>query len=241
MTASTTSTQGLLLRAATYQALATGYDYPDASQRDRMQALLDDLGWATEQTDHRSIPALDRLAHALAASPIAEVEADFNRLFSGEVTCTPHESAYEPDVFRRQRSLADIAGFHAAFGFELPGDSRWQPDHIGVELELCAVLLQRQAHALQRGWDEPTEVCEQALRAFLTDHLGRWYAAFAQRLVRLAASPFYRELARATDAWVRQELARWRLRPEPLADRPRTVEDDTPPACGACPAVPSVT
>lgn len=240
MTTSATATEALLVRAATYQALATGYDYPSVSQRDRLRTLLDDLGWIAEGSGDVGVPALDPLAHALAASPAAEVEADFNRLFSGDVACTPHETAYEPDVFRRQRSLADIAGFHAAFGVTLPDDSRWQPDHIGVELDLCATLLQRQAHAREQGWDEPAEVCEQALRSFLADHLGRWYAAFARRLVHHAASTFYRELARVTDAWVRQELARWRLHPEPLAPRPRTVDDDAPPACGACPAVPSV-
>jgi TorA maturation chaperone TorD len=233
VTAPATSDEQLPLRAAAYQVLAIGYDYPSPSQRERMGTLTDGLRRAAALTVTPLAPPFDHLARVVVAADQAAVEADFNRLFSGQVVCAPHETAYEPDIFRRQRALADIAGFHAAFGFTLPEDSRWQPDHIGVELELCALLLQRQVHAREQGWDEPAQVCEQAVRGFLLDHLGRWYASLARRLLRTAASTFYRELATATEAWVRRELAALRLHPEPLADRPRTVDDDAPPACGA--------
>ena len=239
MTTLTTTVDDLLLRAAAYQVLAVGYGYPDATQQLRLDGLIEDLVRAGTEVDASWAAGFEPLRRARSAGGDVEIEAEFNQLFSGEITCAPHESAYEPDIFRRQRSLADIAGFHSAFGFELPENSRWQPDHIGVELELCALLLQRQAQAEAEGWEPQATVCDDALRAFLDDHLGRWYAAFCRRLGSLASTPFYRELARVTDAWVRRELVRWQLDPEPLADRPRSAEDDAPPACGGCPATPS--
>ncbi len=232
----TVTTDDLVLRALSYQTLAVGYAYPDRAQRDRLRAVVTDTERAAELTGAPHRVDLDPLARAVTASARTEVEADFNRLFSGEVACPPHETAYEPDIFRRQRALADIAGFHAAFGFELPDDSRWQVDHLGVELEFCAVLLQRQLVAVEQGWDDPARVCEEALVGFLQDHLGRWYAAVAHQLEHAAATAYYRELARATVAWLDTELARWRLRPEPLAARPRSLEEDAPPVCGGCPA-----
>lgn len=232
----TVTTDGLVLRALSYQTLAVGYAYPDTVQRDRLRAVMTDTERAAELTDAPHHVDLGPLARAVTADATTDVEADFNRLFSGEVACPPHETAYEPDIFRRQRALADIAGFHAAFGFELPDDSRWQVDHLGVELEFCAVLLQRQLVAVEHGWDDPARVCEEALVGFLQDHLGRWYTAVAHQLEHAAATTYYRELARATATWLDTELARWRLRPAPLAARPRSLEDDAPPGCGGCPA-----
>ena len=80
------------------------------------------------------------------------------------------------------------------------------------------------------------EFREEALGGFLQDHLGRWYTAATHRLAHTAATTYYRELACATAGWLDRELARLRLRPEPLAPRPRSLADDAPPACGGCPA-----
>lgn len=229
----------LLARARTYQALALGYDYPAPAQRARLTALLDEPArWASVLGEAWPALLADLGSQARTAAQDA-VERDFNRLFSGTVECSPHETSYEPDVFARQRALADLAGFYQAFGFGLGEPSRWQPDHVGVELEFAAIVLQRHAAALVEGWDEPARVCDEALRAFLLDHTGRWHAAFSRHLGRLAATPLYRTLAEVTGRWIDRELRAFRLHPRPLADRPRSaVDDDTPPACGTCPVAP---
>lgn len=230
----TTPIGDLFVRALHFQTLAVGYMYPDRPQRERLQHLLDVVdGGATSVAQH---PVdLEALTASVRDACWADVEVDFNRLFSGGVACPPHQTAYEPDIFRRQRALADLAGFHAAFGFELPPGSRWQVDHIGVELEFCAVLLQRQLTAVEEGWHDQATVCRDALVSFLDDHLGRWTAAFTHHLEHTADTAYYRCLAQVTNTVVATELARWRLQPEPLADRPRSLSDDAPPTCGGCP------
>jgi DMSO reductase family type II enzyme chaperone len=227
---------GLLARASVYQALGLGYAYPSADQREGLRALIEHTRPWTDTLGDRWAGLLAAVAQASTDADQDEVEEDFNRLFSGVVECPPHETAYEPDIFRRQRALADLAGFYKAFGFEIDQASRWQPDHLGVELEFASTLLQRQALAEEAGWDEQASVCGDALRAFLFDHLGRWHAGFGHRLARTAATEVYGRLADATHGWIQSELERFGLSPQPLADRPRVApDDDVTPSCGICP------
>ena len=233
------STQVLVLRAGIYEVVALGFAYPTETQRADLGVLA--AGLVNSAASQEYIDGRERdLVGALGAVGVAwgsghqhAVEADFNRLFSGPMECPPHETAYEPDIFRRQRALADIVGFYRAFGFDLGEETRWQADHIGVELEFCSILLQRQAHAVANGWTEQAEICDEALRSFLTDHLGRWYRSLAALLRTTGSVGAYVELAELTERWVSAELRSLDLRPEPLAERPRSFDEDQPPSCGA--------
>lgn len=232
----------LIIRAGLYQLLALGYGYPSPSQRAQVAGLAAELaalvdGGAGPGGD-RPVglgAALAEVADTWAEVTVTELEGDFNVLFSGNLACPPHETAYEPDVFRRQRALADIAGFHHAFGFDVGEATRWQSDHIGVETEFCSIVLQRQAGAVEQGWDEAADVCADALASFLTDHLGRWHRSLASLLVDTAVTAAYRALALLTRAVVDTEVEGLGLRPEPLAARPRGfADDDEVPNCGGC-------
>lgn len=226
----------LLARASMYHTLAVGYDYPGEGHAGRVDHALARSAPLAEQLGAPWPDLVSGLAEAARGSPRDALEADFNRLFAGSVECSPHETAYEPDIFRRQRALADLVGFYRAFGLDLPQEARWQPDHLGVELDFVAILLQRHAQALEHGWEEPATVCDDAARSFLNDHLGRWGEAFGERLGRLATTPLYGTLAAVTVLWIRRELDALGVAPVPLAPRPRALpDDDESPACGTCP------
>jgi putative dimethyl sulfoxide reductase chaperone len=227
-------TDGVIIRAAMYQMLATGYAYPDPQQRAQLLELARDLAPCLALIDPDWPSRLGLLAQNLAETAPPEQEAEFNRLFSGAMACSPYESAYEKDIFRKQHALADIAGFYRAFGFTIPEGSRWQPDHIGVQLEYCAIVLQRTAQALGGAHAPQAELCVDALRKFLQDHLGRWTDAIADDLARQSASPFYRCLAGLTREWVGLEVASLDLAPDRYGARTVTADDLSLPVCGGC-------
>jgi nitrate reductase assembly molybdenum cofactor insertion protein NarJ len=89
-----------------------------------------------------------------------------------------------PNEFRQSQELADIAGFYRAFGFQVGGEQRERPDHLATELEFLYVLSLKEAYAAEQGIDEHVEVCVEARRHFLRDHLGRWIGLFVQSVSR---------------------------------------------------------
>lgn len=236
---STALLEAVAVRAATYRLLAIGFGYPDASLRAGMTALAE----AIEPWAARLLPVwtgqVQAVRTALEQSTDAALEAEFNVHFSGAMACAPHETAYERDIFRRQHVLADIAGFYRAFGYEVPPGTRWQPDHIGVQLEFCALVLELTGRAIEEERPEDVATCEAALRSFLEDHTGRWAAAFAADLSAASTLPFYRQLAGLTADWLELECTALELRPDPLRARYTVADDAELPSCPGCTSCPA--
>jgi len=101
--------------------------------------------------------------------------------------CPPCETWYCRQTFSvyRAQHLADIAGFYRAFGVE-PELER--PDFIGTELEFMAWLIRKELHARETygPTSDQAEVCRDAQRTFLEDHLAWWAPAFALALRKAA-------------------------------------------------------
>lgn len=224
----------LMVRAGLYELLAVGFSYPSDAQQERLMMLAADLvPWlALTLPDWRE--RLQALQQSGAGTDGSALEADFNRLFSGSMEAVPFETAYERDIFRKQHALADIAGFYRAYGFCLPEGTRWQSDHVGVEMEFCAIVLQRMARAVAEGWEEQAAICLETLRSFLLDHLGRWSDALAQDLIGATALPYYQQLARLTREWVALEVGALGLEPDRLSARVTYADDAALPNCGGC-------
>lgn len=89
-----------------------------------------------------------------------------------------------PNEYRQSQEMADISGFYRAFGFQMGGDQRERPDHLATEMEFLYVLSLKEAYAVEQGIDEHVEVCVEARRLFLRDHLGNWISLFAQSISR---------------------------------------------------------
>lgn len=234
MTTAVTPFEALLVRGAMYQLLALGYVYPAAEQREQIQELTSQLEPVVGAIHPDWTERVRRLRELWDEAGEDALEAEWGRLFSGAVEAAPYESAYERDIFRKQHTMADSAGFYQAFGFQVPGGSRWQPDHVGVELEFCSIVLQRTAHALEQGWQERTGLCVDALRKFLQDHLGRWSDAFAADVQKMATLPFYQHLAEVTRLWVALEVEAQGLEPDRLKARKIYADDAELPTCGGC-------
>jgi TorA maturation chaperone TorD len=204
-------------RAATSRVLGRAFAYPTPD-------LL--AGLARAAADAAAGPALApevreglaRLAGAARDAEPGTLAGEHVFLFDRQVRCPPYESAYGdvPTLAGKGAALADVAGFHAAFGVQVTATRPDLEDHVAAELEFLSVLAVREAWALAEGLAEGLEVTRRARTAFLTDHLGRWAGAFARRLRETTPVPFYVAAADLLEAWVAREVAAAGATPVPV-------------------------
>jgi len=169
----------------------------------------------------------------------AELNEQYERTFGLLVSkaCPPYETEYIPEKFTFQRSqaLADIAGFYAAFGLEPSSSHPERHDHIVLELEFMALLLDMERRALQHqqpdGCDKAA-VCRDAQTRFLKEHLAWWAPAFCRLLARESSSGFYEGVALFLAALVPAERSLLRIEAATRTVSPTAAE--RPEECEGC-------
>ncbi|MCP3913942.1 MAG: molecular chaperone TorD family protein [bacterium] len=176
----------------------------------------------------------------------AQAADDHTRVFGLVVSkeCPPYEVQYCPQTFSVYRSqhMADVAGFYAAFGVAPGRDAPERADHIACELEFQAWLVAKQRYAVgQEGddWAERANVCREAQRDFLSEHLAWWVPAFARALECKARAlappaPFHAAVASALASLVPIERALLDVAPPTDLALPRTDADEAQRDCASC-------
>jgi TorA maturation chaperone TorD len=213
-------------RAQVYRFLSDAFLYPNENWCDDLpllRAILYDL---------ECFPA------DLPIQPVtlASLQADYRRTF-GVAGSLCYETEYGlPHEYGQSQELADINGFYRAFGFTIGGQVRERPDHVAVELEFMSILALKEAYTANNGPVEHFEVCLDAERTFLGDHLGRWIDLFAQSVALNAGGGPYQALARFCTLFVSADAARLgvRLERQQLADVSHTPLDPDF-SCQSCP------
>lgn len=204
-------------RARIYRALAGLFRRPDeASLRVLRERELPEGLEALERL--RADPALRRalgeVATTLESSEPAEVLRAFELTFepSGGLRCSPHETTHTADTAAHQMNrtyeMADVAGFYRAFGVEVtPGGER--ADHVAAELEFLHLLAVKEAVArAEEGESEHLEVCRDAARHFLRDHVAPFAPRLASCLAEKAAHPAYVAAGRALEGFIALDALR---------------------------------
>ncbi|MDP2950488.1 MAG: molecular chaperone TorD family protein [Chloroflexota bacterium] len=201
---------GLLARAFLYRAEGSDDLLTAAELAEGLRQSLDllpvteglrreatSLGRALEGKGDRDLAAaLGLLSHAHTATGL------------------PYETEYTvTDVFLKAHQLADVAGFYRAFGLEVGGERHERPDHLAVELEFMYFLALKEAHACRSGHAEGAEICIDAQKKFLQDHLGRWLNVFQEQLRLSGAGRIYRALVRLAGRYVSWDARRLGARP----------------------------
>lgn len=190
-------TDKLESRAALYSALAFSFAYPDSSadftlilsEVENAVALAEQAGGSHDSSALRAGTNNLRVAIQNLQSAEFNPAEEYTFLFHRQALCPPYESSYS--LAGMEQSLADIAGFHRAFGVQMSPEAHERVDHIGSELEFMAVLCAKEAHALRSGMIEQAAICRDARAAFLSDHLGAWGLMFAARVQEKARLPLY--------------------------------------------------
>lgn len=224
-------------RAALYRLLARAFLYPSPETLAALAPAILDTAPVVAPAPALG-DALGALAGAAREAEAADIAAEHGRLFDGAVACPPCEGAWgdAPQMAGKGAQLADIAGFYAAFGLSPAPAAGEIEDHVGAELEFMSALALREAGALAEGHAEGLEVVRAAEVAFLTDHLGRWAAAFAGALAAASALPYYRAAGALLERWVTAEV-------EALGAAPARAVGRMAPGAGeaeafTCPMVP---
>ncbi len=183
-----------------------------------------------------SAQVIESILDALAAGS-ANQEA-YVRLLGHTVRseCPPYELEYRSaEIFQQSQTLADVAGFYHAFGFDASGPVTEREDHAATQWEFLAVLSMKAALA---QCEEDLECCVSAQRAFLKDHAAMWMPAFFERIRKTDSTSVLARTAELADAVLRQWCAdlgvavgpRW-LELRPISDEDSNI------TCGAPGAV----
>lgn len=214
-------------RAQVYRFLSTAFLYPAENWLEDVPLINAVLGGLMN-----GYPPEIRVA----LSSLDEMQAAHRRSF-GSAGSLCYETEWGiPNEFRHAQELADIAGFYRAFGFAMGSQVRERPDHITAELEFMSVMALKEAYAVERGIAEHAEVCVEAQRKFLADHLGRWIVLFAEYFRRAGGDGPYPEIASFAEAFVKADAACLGV----TLEQPRLADvRPTPPgpelSCGDCP------
>lgn len=209
---------GLLEEARAYQLLALAFMYPDKGWLESLSAFL-----AVRKDEHGNYGSeLERslsnsLEQSLNEHTLDGIDNEYNRLFTaGETVLTPnYETEYGMDtIFAKTKELADLNGFYNAFGLELGKDSNNErPDHVSIELEFMAMLLIKEAYARNEGWDEKANLCLEARKKFLKDHIGRWGPTLCTVVKHKTELEFYKVVAGLTAEIINKDLKELKVKP----------------------------
>lgn len=203
-------------RGAAYGLIAHGFQYPD---EDTLSALSDPARWKNwpavlHEADGRTKEPLESVRNTAKALATGSGETHralrerYDLLFGHAVrgACPVYEMEYgRNEIIRQASDLADLAGFYRAFGLEIAGDKNDRPDHIAAECEFMSALCAKEAYAHAQGDKENANICLDAERTFLRDHLARWLPAFARHVEEADADGFFGALAKFADAFVKAE------------------------------------
>ena len=222
------NTDTAIRRAQVYRFLADAFLYPAENWSEDLPLVADivhdfNLGVWDLELGIFDLPALQaehRRAFGLTGSLCYETECGL-----------PHE-------FRQSQEMADIAGFYRAFGFNIGGKVRERPDHVSAELEFMHILALKEAYAAENGVAEHVEICVEAQRKFLQEHLGQWVGLFAESLKQSATDGPFVALARFGSTLVLADAGRLGVTVEqrPLAGiKPTPLAPEI--SCEACPVV----
>lgn len=233
-------------RAAAYGLIAYGFRYPDDEAVSSLRDPARWEGWPSALLSSgvaigEAVRSVRKAVSALAGSsddPCGALQRRFDELFGHAVRgrCPAYEMEYgRHEIIRQASDLADLAGFYAAFGLEIAGGTDGRPDHISAECEFMSALCLKEAHAHEHGDKANAEICVDAQRTFLRDHLACWLPALAHSVEEADADGFLGALAAFADAFVKAECGRFDIKAGPpmLELKPPDPVLDTQISCGS--------
>ncbi len=129
--------------------------------------------------------AAEALAELLGGASADRLREDRAQVFGHAVRgpCPPYETEYGTDHFLgRSRRLADLGAMYGTFGLRVGRAAHEREDHVAVETEFLAFLCLKRAVAAERGPAGAADLCRDAERIFVAEHLGSFLPALAARV-----------------------------------------------------------
>lgn len=193
------------LRLDAYRLLADGYHRPEQSLFDNLGKLATCMKRVASDTE-QYIKSMQ--ADIVGMAGVGSLELDYARLFVGPFTllAPPYGSVYlESERQVMGASTADVQMRYRSAGLDVDTGFKDVPDHVAAELEFMHFLIFKAMEAAQQGDADHVVACLTNQQSFLEIHLGAWIHDFADNVVKNAATSFYRNLARTTEAFIRDD------------------------------------
>ncbi len=210
------SIKNLLARSAMYQILSACFLYPEEKNLSILkspdfQKHAKDLILCYEGIEDGAElkKCLEEVRGLFAATAIETLQRDYRRIVGHTMSkeCPLYETQFGvAQVFQQVHELGDIQGFYKAFGVDTSDVERERCDHVSVEMEFMHFLLYKQAYALENHGDEKAQICVDAQKKFLKEHIGKWVPLFAVLFGRKAGDGFYVALSASTKEFMRFEM-----------------------------------
>jgi len=194
-------------REVVYRFLAWLFLYPDTDRLQRLKAAAAELSHDDWWRDLPLTPSFERLFAILSAVDEAaakDIVNEYNRLFLVKPQAPAHETFYLDGTGQFRGWMASkLEGIYAKNGLAISPTLNEMPDHLAVELEFMS-------HLCSITNTEDSEMIEAAIvsqRAFLTQHLAKWFPKFAKKVKEAEPQHHYGAAVEATFMFLRGELA----------------------------------
>ena len=102
----------------------------------------------------------------------------------------PYESLYVGH--QANMTIGSLNNFYAQFGYAVADEVKDAPDQLGVEAAFAKLVLEHELEALENGDAQRAAELHEVHRSFLSQHLGRWAAAYGKKMADAAETGFYR-------------------------------------------------
>ena len=189
----------------------------DAKGRGEVYALLancfhlpdEDLIRALNELPESDSELNSVLAQAVEIRDVEALRLDYSKLFIGpyKLLAPPYGSVY----LEGTNSVMGTSTVDALNRYKQEGVSvrmKEAPDHIAIELEFMFFLISKEIEGLRDSDLGSAEAYQKKQKDFLEVHLGKWVPQFTEKVEELAQTPFYKDLARSTRAFVLGDLRR---------------------------------
>ena len=193
------------LRFDTYRLLADAFYLPD----ERLIDSLVTLEKCMEEICGKSLERNNLPVGIGKKDGIELMKVDYAKLFVGpfSLLAPPYGSVYlEGGGVVMGNSTADVQKWYRATGLDVDAQFKDAPDHVAAELEFMHFLIFKEMEATDQGGADDVIQYLKTQRSFLEYHLGAWISDFADKVVNNAQTTFYRNIARATEAFVMHDL-----------------------------------
>lgn len=199
------------LRQGLYRLFGALFLYPDRDRLATLRAVAGELQQADDfwgsYTFSEPLRRLLKVLSELGEGAKEEIEEEYVRLFLVKPMAPPYQSFYlDPDGQARGWIAVQLEREYTHAGLALSPSQKKLPDHVAVELEFMAFLCGQQAQALEEGTLEGGDQAQECQRAFLGQHLGRWFPRFALQVNDAASEALYGVAAEAAHAFLHYDL-----------------------------------
>ena len=217
-----------LARGKAYKLLAEFYYLPTQE----LKGTLKDLEQQLSDVSPEAMLYIKKMKEEIKRSDDLDLlSLDFSRLFLGpyKMHAPPYGSVYlEGERQIMGESTLEVRNKYREAGLDISSDFRHPPGHIAAELEFMYFLILKEIEAIRNSDIETTLSFMEKQRAFLKENLGPWVFEFTDTTEEKAETDFYKNLARATRAFIEQHVDELSdiFAAEAYGDRPMSVANE---------------